>query len=190
MSTPVPVAGFILAGGRSSPDGTGQSNSGLARPAPSPTHDGTPQASCRYRPGRRPRMSCRTGSQTWAARRHCHCARSNFVEHNLIVAVDLPLLTLDFLKYFKQRSIRTKHSLTVCNLESGFPLCLGVHKNLKDHLDLHMARGNKSVHGFIRSVQCEFVTAAELRAAGFSQQLFMNINTDDEYRAAQRADKS
>jgi molybdopterin-guanine dinucleotide biosynthesis protein A len=110
-------------------------------------------------------------------------------EHNLIVAVDLPLLTLDFLKYFKQRSIRTSHSLTVCNLESGFPLCLGVHKNLKDHVDVRIARGNKSVHGFIRSVQCEFVSAAELTAAGFSQQLFMNINTDDEYRAALCVDK-
>ena len=111
------------------------------------------------------------------------------IAHNLIVAVDLPLLTLDFLKYFRERSIRTKHSLTACNLESGFPLCLGVHKNLKDALDTQIARGNKSVRGFARAVRCEFVTVAELIAAGFSEQLFLNINTDDEYRAAWRAYK-
>src|SRR5215475_11471956 len=38
-------------------------------------------------------------------------------DHNLIVAVDLPLLTLDLLKYFKDRLIQTKHPLTACNLE-------------------------------------------------------------------------
>ena len=110
-------------------------------------------------------------------------------DHNLIVAVDLPLLTVDFLKYFKERSLHTKQSLIVCNLESGFPLCLGVHKNLKDALDTQIARGNKSVRGFARAVRCEFVTVAELMAAGFSEQLFLNINTDEEYRAAWRAYK-
>jgi len=44
------------------------------------------------------------------------------VEHNLVVAVDLPLLTLDFLKYFKHRFICVQHPLIACNLESGFPL--------------------------------------------------------------------
>src|SRR5690348_14599122 len=45
---------------------------------------------------------------------------------NLVVAVDLPFLTSDFLIHFKERCIHSTTPLIVCRISSGFPLCLGV----------------------------------------------------------------
>ena len=184
MSTPSPVAGFVLAGGRSSR--MGQDKATLdwhGRPLLEHMTEllrqvaNTVQVVGRDKlPDRHSNLGPLGGIAT--------ALDVTSVDHNLIVAVDLPLLTLDFLKYFKQRLLLTQHPLTACKLESGFPLCLGVHKNLKDHLDIRMTRGDNSVRGFIRSVRCEFVTDADLTAAGFSPQLFLNINTEDDYRDA------
>ena len=189
MSTPSPVAGFVLAGGRSSR--MGQDKATLdwhGRPLLKHMTELLRQVADTVQvvgrddlPDRYPNLGPLGGIST--------ALDVTSIAHNLIVAVDLPLLTLDFLKYFKERLIRTEHPLTVCNLESGFPLCLGVHQNLKDHLDIWMTRGDNSVRGFIRSVRCEFVTVADLTAGGFSPQLFLNINTDADYRAAWRAYK-
>jgi molybdenum cofactor guanylyltransferase len=189
VSTPSPVAGFVLAGGRSSRMGRDKATLDWhGQPLLQHMTELLRQVADTVQvvgrdalPDRRPNLGPLEGIAT--------ALGVTSTDHNLIVAVDLPLLTVDFLKYFKQRSLHTKHSLTVCNLESGFPLCLGVHKNLKDALDTQIARGNKSVRGFARAVRCEFVTVAELMAAGFSEQLFLNINTDEEYRAAWRAYK-
>ena len=105
-------------------------------------------------------------------------------ENNLIIAVDLPLLTSDFLKYFKERCRQSNRLLTVCNIESAFPLCLGIRLGLKNILDEYIASGKRSLHGLIQTTVCEIVTADEVADAGFSEKLFLNINSEADYRKA------
>ena len=101
---------------------------------------------------------------------------------NLIVAVDLPLLTKDFLKHFKEHSIRSAKPLVVCSIESGFPLLLGIRRELLDPLDRYIASGRRSLHGFIDATDHETIEGADER-------LFTNINTEADYQAALEAYK-
>jgi molybdopterin-guanine dinucleotide biosynthesis protein A len=109
---------------------------------------------------------------------------------NLIIAVDLPLLTSSFLKYFKQRCDRSEHALTLCRIDSRFPLCLGMRRNLLETLARYIETGNRSVHGFLETEPSERITTSDLLKAGFTLQLFANINTEADYRAALLADNS
>src|SRR5216117_4172813 len=45
---------------------------------------------------------------------------------NIFVAVDLPLLTHDLLKYLRSRIEHSSQPLLACKIGSAFPLCLGV----------------------------------------------------------------
>src|SRR5688572_11349828 len=44
---------------------------------------------------------------------------------NLVVAVDLPLLTVDFLKHLKSRVESSNHPIVACKVGAYHPLCLG-----------------------------------------------------------------
>ena len=103
---------------------------------------------------------------------------------NIIVAVDLPFLTADFLKYFKERSQRSQRQLTACKIGSSFPLCLGIRSELVSGVDGYIDSGGRSVQGFLESHTVEIIALEQLQEAGFGSELFANINTHAEYEAA------
>lgn len=111
---------------------------------------------------------------------------SSTTEANLIIAVDLPLLTSDFLKYFNERCRQTDRLVTACKIESSFPVCLGVRASLKPVVDDYVAAGKRSLHGLIESCNPEIVSSRDLAEAGFAASLFTNINTEADYQSALR----
>lgn len=103
---------------------------------------------------------------------------------NLVVAVDLPLLTTEFLKYFLARFEKSHSAVFVCNIESRFPLCMGFRKRiLKDILE-RLSRGERSIHGLITGGKSGFVSEDELRQAGFDRNIFTNFNSPEDFRRA------
>jgi len=102
---------------------------------------------------------------------------------NLVVAVDLPLLTCDFLKYVRSRLERTDQRILACKIGSYFPLCLGVRRGLLPELQRRLTDGDLSVHRFIESLDAEVIQEAELSEAGFDISIFRNINTPEDYRS-------
>jgi molybdopterin-guanine dinucleotide biosynthesis protein A len=101
---------------------------------------------------------------------------------NLIVAVDIPLLTSEFIKYFADRACLSLRPLLACRLESGFPLCLAIHSDILAAVESYLNSGRRSIHGFVESIGAEILSDPELRSAGFSRDLFRNINTPEDYR--------
>ncbi len=93
---------------------------------------------------------------------------------NLITAVDLPCLTIDFLIHFRERCIRSSSPLTVCKVESGFPLCLGMRAELTEPVETYIHSGKRSMIGLIERTDHEVVTGVDWR-------LFANINTLADY---------
>src|SRR5262249_41454050 len=51
---------------------------------------------------------------------------ASFTDANLFVAVDLPLLTGDFLNFLRTRIENSSEPLLACKIGSSYPLCLGV----------------------------------------------------------------
>jgi molybdenum cofactor guanylyltransferase len=103
---------------------------------------------------------------------------------NLVVAVDLPLLTGDFLKYLRSRLETTKDGILVCKIGSYFPLCLGIRRRLLPELQQRLTAGRLSIHEFIQSTEAEVIVEAELEDAGFDVAIFRNINTPEDYRSS------
>src|SRR5262245_29800782 len=61
--------------------------------------------------------------------------------NNIVVAVDLPFLTSEFLKYFKERCQQSNRQLTACKIGSSFPLCLGIRSEFARVVDQYVDAG-------------------------------------------------
>jgi molybdopterin-guanine dinucleotide biosynthesis protein A len=108
----------------------------------------------------------------------------SLTDQSIIVAVDLPFLTAEFVNYFKERCQKSDRNVIVCKIGSAFPLCLGVRTAFKDVVDDYIAAGRRSVHGLIEAGDAQTITRDELLRAGFSEAIFTNINTERDYQAA------
>ena len=100
---------------------------------------------------------------------------------NLILAVDLPLLTKDFLTYLRSQIEHSIRPLFACKIESHFPLCLGVRRILLPEIERRLSKGHLSVHSFIEGSDAEIVSESELQVAGFQASMFRNLNTPEDY---------
>ena len=105
-------------------------------------------------------------------------------DFNIVVAVDLPLLTKDFLKYLKSRIVISNHQIVACKIGSAFPLCMAFRRVLLTELHERVRRGDLSVYKAVENSDAEVISESELRKAGFDPSLFKNINTEDDYRSA------
>jgi molybdenum cofactor guanylyltransferase len=100
---------------------------------------------------------------------------------NLVVAVDLPLLTTDFLKYLRSQAEHSNEPLTACKIGSHFPLCLVIRRALLPEVHRRLASGDLSIHSLIENTAARVISEAELGEAGFTPSLFRNINTPSDY---------
>lgn len=96
---------------------------------------------------------------------------------NLVVAVDLPLLTKDFLKHLKSRIESSTHPILACKVGSYFPLCVGIRKILLPEIQRRLAANELSVRALLENCDPEIVAWPDLS-------IFRNVNTGKEYRAA------
>ena len=101
---------------------------------------------------------------------------------NLVVAVDLPALTKEFLKYLQSEAERANEPLTACKIGSDFPLCLAIERRLLPEIQRRLASKDLSVHALIENTPARLISEAELVIAGFNASLFRNINTAQDYR--------
>ncbi len=177
----MPVNGFILAGGRSSR--MGQDKALLVwHGTPLLTHmvnllrHATNNVQVVGRdplPDRMPLCGPLSGIATALA--------ISSTESNLILAVDLPFLTEDFLVHLRLTVENSTSPLVACKIGSHFPLCLGIRRVLLPEVERRLARGDLSVHGMIEDSQSQIISESQLHAGGFSLSLFRNINTPEDY---------
>jgi molybdopterin-guanine dinucleotide biosynthesis protein A len=99
---------------------------------------------------------------------------------NIFTAVDLPLLTPDFLSLLRDRLLTTSKAVTACRVGGRFPLCLGIRRNLAADIARRIDAGELAVQGFIMESDPEIVEERELARFGIDPGTFANINTSDD----------
>jgi molybdenum cofactor guanylyltransferase len=104
-------------------------------------------------------------------------------DNNLIVAVDLPLLTKEFLVFFRRTVEHSKRPLLACKIGSHFPLCLGIRRTLLAEVEQRLENGDLSVHRLIEGADAEIISESQLRDASFDPSIFRNLNTREDYVA-------
>jgi molybdenum cofactor guanylyltransferase len=100
---------------------------------------------------------------------------------NLIVAVDLPFLTKEFLIFLRQAAERSKDRVLACKIGSHFPLCIGIKRTLLPDLERRLSKGALSIYGLIEGSDTKIISESELRSAGFESSIFQNLNTPQDY---------
>ena len=102
-------------------------------------------------------------------------------QRTLIVAVDLPLLTPEFLKLFRSRIETSPKQVIACKIGSAYPLCLGIDKDVLELVNRRIDSGALSIHGLIEAADAEVITNLDPR-------IFSNVNTPEDWRRLRAGD--
>lgn len=115
-----------------------------------------------------------------------HAALSgSTTELNLMLAVDLPFVTQELLQYLLSRALESGAMVTVPRTGSRFqPLCAVYRRGFAEVAEQSLLEGKNKIDSLFARVETCVIEENELLRAGFSEQMFRNLNTPEELEKA------
>jgi molybdenum cofactor guanylyltransferase len=101
-------------------------------------------------------------------------------EINLILSCDMPLVSIDLLKYLLDNSNGYKITIPVNENDMLEPLCGIYSRTILPEMEKHILRKNFRLHEFIETCSPQLLTINK-ELPFYKEDLFMNINTHAEY---------
>jgi len=106
-------------------------------------------------------------------------------EHNLIMAVDLPFLDVRFLQYLIAQAQRSEAMVTVPQMGGvAQPLCAVYRRELAALAEDALCNGRNKIDLLFAETNSRIIVELELRAAGFSADIFRYLNTPKDLEEA------
>jgi len=106
-------------------------------------------------------------------------------ELNLMLAVDLPLVSTELLSFLFAAAQTNHATVTVPRTARGWqPLCAVYRCAFLPVAELALRDGKYKIDAAFSAVSTHAITTAELVAAGFSEHSFFNVNTPQDLLAA------
>jgi molybdopterin-guanine dinucleotide biosynthesis protein A len=104
-------------------------------------------------------------------------------ELNIVLSVDTPIVTAEFLKYLVQRAMAQPDALaTVPDADGGIQgTCAVYRRPFRAVAEQQLKRGRYKVTDTLALVRVEYVEESEMREAGFDPAMFANLNTPEEF---------
>ena len=107
---------------------------------------------------------------------------------NLMLSVDMPLMTAEFLRWLVGHAEMRQEFIVVPSALGGSqPLCAVYHRMVRVAAEAALQTGEYKVGLLFDKVRTRVITEQEIVAAGFSPDIFRNVNTVAEYEALVRA---
>jgi molybdopterin-guanine dinucleotide biosynthesis protein A len=101
---------------------------------------------------------------------------------NLVLSADMPLMSSAFLFWLVRQAAATEHLITVPHLLGGpQPLCAVYHREVRQAAEQALKEADYKIAHLFAKAPTRSITEQEIMAAGFSPELFVNINTPGEY---------
>lgn len=101
---------------------------------------------------------------------------------NLILSVDMPLMRAEFLRWLIDQAHTSPELIMVPNAAGGVqPLCATYRRAVATAAEAALRTGDYKVGRLFERVPTRIVSEGEIVAAGFSPEIFRNINTPEEY---------
>jgi inner membrane transporter RhtA len=111
--------------------------------------------------------------------------RSSASDLNLFLAVDMPFVQKRFLKYLVSEAEKCNAQATVPRAAGNWqPLCAVYRKAFADLAEPALRSGRNKIDALFREVPVRLIAEDELERAGFAPELFRNLNTPEDLRAA------
>lgn len=106
-------------------------------------------------------------------------------ELNLMLAVDLPFVRLDFLKYLIARARQSDAAVVVpITNERLQPLCAIYRRSFAEAAERSLLAGRYKIDSLFTEVSTTVIGQEELEQEGFSGEMFRNLNTPEDWEAA------
>jgi ABC-type transporter Mla maintaining outer membrane lipid asymmetry ATPase subunit MlaF/molybdopterin-guanine dinucleotide biosynthesis protein A len=110
---------------------------------------------------------------------------------NLMLSVDMPLMSVKFVSWLLRQARSATEQVVVPDALGGLqPLCAVYRRAVRPAVEDALKRGDYKIGHVFQSVATRYLSEAEIRAAGFSPELFRNVNTTEEYKTLVQAEKS
>lgn len=112
--------------------------------------------------------------------------RSSKTELNLMLAVDVPFISLALLQHLITRARNTlSATVTVPRSYGGWqPLCAVYRRDFADAAEKALTEGRYKIDALFAAAHTQTVEEQELLTAGFSPRIFRNLNTPEELAEA------
>jgi len=107
---------------------------------------------------------------------------STDTDRNLILSVDMPRMTAVFLRWLIAKAETKSQLIVVPDAAGGLqPLCATYRKAVAVIAEQALQQGHYKIGHLFSQVPTCIIAECEILAAGFSPQLFHNVNTPEEY---------
>jgi len=107
--------------------------------------------------------------------------RSSHTEWNVILAVDIPFVSLAVLNHLVSRAQNSDARVTLARAAGGFqPLCAVYRRSFADAAEKALRAGRCKIDALFDETSTQTIREEELEAAGFSARIFRNLNTPKE----------
>jgi len=113
--------------------------------------------------------------------------RSSSTDLTVVLAVDIPFVSLALLQFLIARARSAPTAMvTVANANGGLqPLCAVYRRQFAELAESALRSGNYKIGALFDQASTQVIGEDELEAAGFSPQIFRNLNTPEELARAQ-----
>jgi len=106
---------------------------------------------------------------------------------NLILSVDMPLITAEFLGWLLEQSRTASELIVVPDALGGQqPLCAVYRRPVLAIAERALKSGDYKIGHLFPLVPTRYIPEAEICKAGFSPEIFRNVNTAEQYEALVR----
>ena len=107
--------------------------------------------------------------------------RSSPTDLNVILAVDVPFVSLALLDYLISRATSSDANVTVARAAGGFqPLCAVYRRPFADAAEDALRTGHYKIDTLFTPATTQVIEEAELETSGFPSRIFCNLNTPEE----------
>ena len=108
-------------------------------------------------------------------------------DFNLVLSVDMPLMTAQFMEWLLERARNASEWMVVPDALGGQqPLCAVYRRPVQALAEQALKDGDYKIGHMFTRAPTLLIPEAEMRDAGFSPEIFRNVNTAEEYEALVR----
>jgi molybdenum cofactor guanylyltransferase len=105
---------------------------------------------------------------------------------NLLLAVDLPFIKRDFLEYLLSEASRGRAVVTVPKTAHGWqPLCAVYRRAFVATAEHALRRGENKIDPLFVKMETRIISSEEMSLMNFSQTMFRNLNTPEDWKKAE-----
>jgi molybdopterin-guanine dinucleotide biosynthesis protein A len=113
--------------------------------------------------------------------------RVSRAQWNLVLAVDVPFMAPELLKFLIAEARPSEAIVTVPRVAGGFqPLCAVYRREFAVVAERALRAGRYKIDALFGANQTQVITEEDLQARGFSAEMFRNLNTPEELAQAGR----